>query len=43
MLTGPNSGIIETITDAISIDSLKKNIPNFYKFSRFFSSNIIIK
>ena len=36
MVTSPDSGIIETIQDAISIDSLKSDVPNFTSLADFF-------
>ena len=38
VITSPTSGLIETITDATSVDSLKKNVPNFTSLAAFFHS-----
>lgn len=36
LVTSPHSGLIETVPDATSIDSLKKNTPGFTTLAQFF-------
>ncbi len=35
-MTSANSGIIETVTDAVSLHNIKKNTPNFTSLLYFF-------
>ena len=38
VITSPNSGLIETIPDCVSIDGLKKSFPHFTSLADFFVS-----
>jgi len=38
LVTSANSGLIETVTGTTSIDSLKKNTPNFISLAHFFTT-----